>query len=88
MSTHLDWLQEEIQALKDAGFYNNIRTISSPQGAWLAIDGRHVSEFLLEQLPGSGQPSPAGGSSQEGNRPIWRWTRGGAGHFGHERSAY
>ena len=40
MSTHLDWLQEEIQSLKDAGFYNNIRTISSPQGPWLEIDGR------------------------------------------------
>jgi len=42
---HLDWLQDELQALGDAGLYNNIRTISSPQGAWLQIEGRRVLNF-------------------------------------------
>jgi len=32
MPTHLDWLQDELQALGDAGLYNHIRTISSPKG--------------------------------------------------------
>jgi glycine C-acetyltransferase len=52
MSTHLDWIQEEIQALKEAGFYNNIRTISSPQGAWLGIDGRRYLNFCSNNYLG------------------------------------
>ncbi len=52
MSIHLDWLQNEIQALKDAGLYNTIRTISSPQGAWLKIDGRQVLNFCSNNYLG------------------------------------
>lgn len=52
MSSHLDWVLEEIQALKSAGFYNNIRTISSPQGAWLEIDGRRVLNFCSNNYLG------------------------------------
>ena len=42
MATHLDWLDEEIQSLKDLGYYNRIRTISSAQGPRLEIDGRSL----------------------------------------------
>jgi glycine C-acetyltransferase len=52
MSTRLDCVQEEIQALKEAGFYNNIRTISSPQGAWLVIDGRRILNFCSNNYLG------------------------------------
>ncbi|MBN2388835.1 MAG: glycine C-acetyltransferase [Anaerolineales bacterium] len=52
MSTHLNWIQEEIQALKDAGFYNQIRTISSPQGAWLVIDGQRYLNFCSNNYLG------------------------------------
>jgi glycine C-acetyltransferase len=52
MSTHLDWLQEELQALGDAGLYNHIRTISSPQGAWLKIEGRRVLNFCSNNYLG------------------------------------
>ena len=52
MSTHLDWLQDELQALGDAGLYNNIRTINSPQGAWLQIDGRKVLNFCSNNYLG------------------------------------
>ena len=52
MSTQLDWLQEELQALGDAGLYNNIRTISSPQGAWLQIEGRRVLNFCSNNYLG------------------------------------
>lgn len=38
----LDFLREEIKNLKEAGLYNNIRTISGPQGAWFVVDGRKV----------------------------------------------
>lgn len=52
MSTHLDWLQDELQALGDAGLYNNIRTISSAQGAWLEIEGRRVLNFCSNNYLG------------------------------------
>jgi glycine C-acetyltransferase len=52
MSTHLDWLRDEIQSLKDLGFYNRIRTISSPQGARLVIDGKSVLNFCSNNYLG------------------------------------
>jgi len=45
MTEKLAWVSEEIQALKEAGLYNNIRTLDSPQGAWLDIEGQHVLNF-------------------------------------------
>jgi glycine C-acetyltransferase len=52
MSTHLDWLQDELLALGDAGLYNHIRTISSPQAAWLQIEGRRVLNFCSNNYLG------------------------------------
>jgi glycine C-acetyltransferase len=52
MSTHLDWLQDELQVLGDAGLYNHIRTISSPQGAWLQIEGHNVLNFCSNNYLG------------------------------------
>jgi len=52
MSTHLDWIHEEIQALKEAGFYKYIQTISSPQGAWLVIEGRRILNFCSNNYLG------------------------------------
>jgi glycine C-acetyltransferase len=46
------WVNEEIKALKDAGLYNNIRTIGSPQGAWLQVDGRRVLNFCSNNYLG------------------------------------
>ena len=40
MSKRLKWIQDELQNLQDSGLYNRIRTISSPQGAWLVVDGK------------------------------------------------
>jgi glycine C-acetyltransferase len=45
MSNKLQWIQDEIQNLKEAGLYNRIRTISSPQGAWLIVDGKRCLNF-------------------------------------------
>jgi glycine C-acetyltransferase len=52
MSTRLDWIQQEIDGLKDAGLYNRIRTISSPQGAWLVVDGKRVLNFCSNNYLG------------------------------------
>jgi glycine C-acetyltransferase len=38
----LDFIDAEIARLKEAGLYNTIRTIESPQGAWITADGKKV----------------------------------------------
>jgi glycine C-acetyltransferase len=38
--------------LKDAGLYNRIRTLSSPQGAWLRVDGQRVLNFCSNNYLG------------------------------------
>jgi glycine C-acetyltransferase len=48
----IDWLQQEIDSLKEAGLYNNIRTLSSPQGAWLVVDGKKVLNFCSNNYLG------------------------------------
>lgn len=52
MADKLAWVSEELQALRDAGLYNNIRTIGSPQGAWLQVDGRRVLNFCSNNYLG------------------------------------
>ncbi len=48
----LDWLTQEIDGLKEQGLYNNIRTIGSPQGAWLTVDGKNVLNFCSNNYLG------------------------------------
>ena len=52
MSTKLDWLTQEIDGLKEQGLYNHIRTIGSPQGAWLTVDGKNVLNFCSNNYLG------------------------------------
>jgi glycine C-acetyltransferase len=52
MTNKLQWIQDEIQNLKDAGLYNRIRTLSSPQGAWLVVDGKQVLNFCSNNYLG------------------------------------
>jgi glycine C-acetyltransferase len=52
MSKRLDWIQEELEALKQAGLYNRIRTIGSAQGAWLMVDGKRVLNFCSNNYLG------------------------------------
>jgi glycine C-acetyltransferase len=52
MSTKLQWIQNELQNLKDAGLYNRIRTLSSPQGAWLTVDGQRALNFCSNNYLG------------------------------------
>jgi glycine C-acetyltransferase len=52
MSQKLQWLENELRNLKDTGLYNNIRTISSPQGAWLVVDGKRVLNFCSNNYLG------------------------------------
>ena len=48
----MDWIHKEIRQLKEQGFYNRIRVLSSPQGAWLDVDGRKVLNFCSNNYLG------------------------------------
>jgi glycine C-acetyltransferase len=50
--TKLDWITQEIENLKSSGLYNRIRTIGSPQGAWLVVDGKKVLNFCSNNYLG------------------------------------
>jgi glycine C-acetyltransferase len=52
MGNRLDWIGQEIDALKTAGLYNHIRTLGSPQGAWLIVDGKRVLNFCSNNYLG------------------------------------
>jgi glycine C-acetyltransferase len=52
MTTKLHWIEDELQGLKDSGLYNQIRTLSSPQGAWLVVDGQRVLNFCSNNYLG------------------------------------
>jgi glycine C-acetyltransferase len=52
MANRLDWIKQEIDTLKESGLYNRIRTISSPQGAWLVVDGKKVLNFCSNNYLG------------------------------------
>jgi glycine C-acetyltransferase len=52
MTDKLQWIDEELQSLKDAGLYNHIRTLGSPQGAWLVVDGKKVLNFCSNNYLG------------------------------------
>lgn len=38
----LDFVKDEIERLKKEGLYITIRTLESPQGAWIKVDGKEV----------------------------------------------
>ncbi len=48
----IDWITQELNGLRQAGLYNNIRTIGSPQGAWLVVDGKKVLNFCSNNYLG------------------------------------
>jgi glycine C-acetyltransferase len=52
MTERLTWIQQEIEGLKESGLYNRIRTIGSPQGAWLIVDGKRVLNFCSNNYLG------------------------------------
>jgi len=52
MANKLKWIEDELQGLKDAGLYNRIRTLGSPQGAWLVVDGKRALNFCSNNYLG------------------------------------
>ncbi|MDX1616367.1 MAG: glycine C-acetyltransferase [Candidatus Promineifilaceae bacterium] len=52
MSTKLGWIEDEIEKLKEAGLYNEIRTIESAMDAHVVIEGRTVLNFCANNYLG------------------------------------
>lgn len=50
--TKTDWISDEIANLRTAGLFTQIRTIESPQGAWLVVDGQKVLNFCSNNYLG------------------------------------
>ena len=48
----LDWIDEELNQLRESGLYNHIRTLGTAQGAWLDVDGRRVLNFCSNNYLG------------------------------------
>ena len=47
-----EWMRNEISNLKTKGLFSTIRTLSSPQGAWLIVDGKKVLNFCSNNYLG------------------------------------
>jgi len=52
MNTKFQWIEDELSNIRSMGLYNQIRTISSPQGAWLVVDGKRVLNFCSNNYLG------------------------------------
>ncbi len=52
MPHSLDWIETELAELRNAGLYNHIRILESPQGAWLTVDGKKVLNFCANNYLG------------------------------------
>jgi len=48
----LTWIDEELTNLKETGFYNTIRTMDSPQGPSVIVDGKKVLNFCANNYLG------------------------------------
>ncbi|MBN1220758.1 MAG: glycine C-acetyltransferase [Anaerolineae bacterium] len=52
MTDKLAWLDDALRELREKKLYNTIRTIDSPQGAWLTVDGRQTLNFCSNNYLG------------------------------------
>jgi glycine C-acetyltransferase len=52
VSHTLTWIEEALEDLRQKNLYTTIRTISSPQGPWLEVDGRRVLNFCSNNYLG------------------------------------
>jgi len=48
----LQWIEDEMQNLKEQGLYITLRTIESPAGAWMVVDGKRVLNLCTNNYLG------------------------------------
>ncbi len=52
MGNKLQWIDDSLAELKEKGLYTTIRTVASPQGAWLVVDNKQVLNFCSNNYLG------------------------------------
>jgi len=52
MTDKTQWIHDELEGLRQSGLFNTIRTLGSPQGAWLVVDGQRVLNFCSNNYLG------------------------------------
>jgi len=52
MDEKFDFIREDIKALQDAGLFITLRTIDSPPGAWMTVDGKKVLNLCTNNYLG------------------------------------
>jgi glycine C-acetyltransferase len=50
--TKTAWIEQELASLKEQGLFTTIRTIESPMGAWIEVDGKRVLNFCANNYLG------------------------------------
>lgn len=68
MSDKLNWIRAELDALRTNNLYNTIRTIDSPQGAWIVVDGKRVLNFCSNNYLGLANDARLKSAAQEAIR--------------------
>jgi glycine C-acetyltransferase len=48
----LAWIEDALDSLKESGLYINLRTIESPPGAWMVVDGQKVLNLCTNNYLG------------------------------------
>jgi glycine C-acetyltransferase len=48
----IQWISDELENLHQSGLYTNIRTLNSPQGSWLNVDGKEQLNFCSNNYLG------------------------------------
>jgi glycine C-acetyltransferase len=51
-SQRTQWILDELDSLRQSGLFTHIRTIGSPQGSWLVVDGKQVLNFCSNNYLG------------------------------------
>jgi glycine C-acetyltransferase len=52
MTDKFDFIRQDIAALKDAGLFISLRTIDSPPGSWMDVDGKRVLNLCTNNYLG------------------------------------
>jgi len=52
MANKLDFITQDVDGLKEAQLFINIRTIQSPVGAWMVVDGKKVLNLCTNNYLG------------------------------------
>ena len=48
----IQWISDELDHLRQSGLYTHIRTLASPQGSWLEVDGKKELNFCSNNYLG------------------------------------